>query len=99
MVSKNIYTTAFQDCKNLGLDPLPIYYDENGHPTKEPKISGWPIKAAKSEFVETDFVAPCNIGILLGGAKNLTDVDCDSPQAVAVAGDIIGHLMQKTGKT
>ncbi len=98
-VSTTIYTTAFQDYKNLGLDPLPIPYDENGHPTKGPKIPGWQIKASNGEYTPEDFAEPCNIGVLLGGPKNVTDLDCDSPQAVAVAGDIIGHLMQKTGKT
>jgi P4 family phage/plasmid primase-like protien len=94
---RTIYTTAFQDYKNLGLDPLPIPYDENGYPTKGPRIDGWQIKAANGSYTEEDFSDPCNIGVLLGGPKNLTDIDCDSPQAVAVAGDIIGHLMQKTG--
>jgi P4 family phage/plasmid primase-like protien len=51
------------------------------------------------EVFPADFTDDCNIGILLGGSKTITDLDCDSPQAVAVSGEIIGHLMETTGKT
>jgi hypothetical protein len=37
-VSNSIYT-AFENCKKIGLDPLPIP-NEDGHPTKGPKIPG-----------------------------------------------------------
>lgn len=97
-LSDNIYVTAFENYKNMGMDPLPIPY-EDGHPTKGPKIAGWQTKAANGEYTESDFAEPCNIGILLGGPKNTTDIDCDSPEAVAVGGDIMGSLMERTGKT
>jgi hypothetical protein len=45
MISQNIYTPAFREYKKIGLDPLPIPYDENGHPTKGPRIDGWQIIA------------------------------------------------------
>lgn len=98
MISTNSIYTAFQQYKELGLDPLPIPY-EDGHPTKGPKRTGWQTRAAHGEYAESDFDEPSNIGILLGGPKNLTDIDCDSPQAVAVSGDIMNHLMEMTGKT
>lgn len=97
-LSNNIYIEAFQEYKKLGLDPLPIPY-EDGHPTKGSKIAGWPTKAANGDYTTADFAEPCNIGVLLGGAKKLTDLDCDSPEAVAVGSDIIGQLMERTGKT
>lgn len=96
--SNNIYTDAFQHYKKLGLDPLPIPY-RDGHPSKKPESAEWKIKAANGEYTVEDFIDPCNIGVLLGGTKNLTDIDCDSPEAVAVGGDIIGHLMDQTGNT
>ena len=43
--SKSIYIAAFRDYKKMGLDALPIPYDD-GHPTKGPKVSGWQTKAA-----------------------------------------------------
>jgi len=97
-LSKNIYTEAFENYKKLGLDPLPIPY-ENGHPTKGPKIAGWQTEAASGEYTETDFAEPCNIGVLLGGPKNLTDIDCDSPEAVLIGEEVMGDLMKHTGKT
>jgi P4 family phage/plasmid primase-like protien len=98
MEYNTIYTAAFRTYKKMGLDPLPISY-QNGRPTKEAKIIDWPTKAANGEFTEEDFAEPCNIGILLGGTKIVTDIDTDSPEAVAVGGDIIGQLMETTGKT
>jgi len=50
--SKSIYIAAFRDYKNMGLDPLPIPY-ENGHPTKGPKIAGWQTKAANHQVQTT----------------------------------------------
>ena len=97
IVSESIYT-AFENYKKLGLDPLPIPH-ENGHPTKGPKIADWQTKAANGEYTDDDFADPCNIGNLLGGPKNLTAIDCDSPEAVAVSDDLFGHLMDQTGKT
>ena len=80
MQSESIYTKAFQHYKKLGLDPLPIPYVD-GHPTKGPVDPGWPIKAANG-YTEADFRGdPCNIGILLGGPQNITDIDCDSPES------------------
>src|ERR1035441_5228291 len=66
--SKTIYMQAFESYKKLGLDPLPIPY-ENGHPTKGPKIAGWQTKAANGEYTSADFAEPCNIGILRGGTR------------------------------
>jgi hypothetical protein len=86
--SKTIYIDAFENYKNLRLDPLPIPY-ENGHPTKGPKIAGWQTKAANGEYISADFAGPCNIGILLGGTKNLTDIDCDSPEAVLIGNEVL----------
>jgi len=97
-LSTNIYTEAFAHYKKMGLDPLPIPY-EDGHPTKRPRDTAWQTKAATGDYVVNDFVQECNIGILLGGIKNVSDIDCDSPEAVAVSGDIIGHLMEGKGKT
>src|SRR2546426_7333185 len=96
ILSKNI--DAFANYKEMGMDPLPIPY-ENGHPTKGPKIPGWQRKAANAEYIDEDFAGPCNIGIVLGGSKNLTDIDCDSPEAVAVGGDIMENLVAETGRT
>ena len=91
-LSKNIYIEAFENYKKLGLDSLPIPYDENGHPTKGPKVSGWNTKAANGEYTSEDFADPCNIGILLGGPRNLTDIDCDSPEAVMIGREIMKTL-------
>ena len=89
-----IYTEAFEQYKKMGLDPVPIPY-ENGHPKKFPTEQEWQTKAAKGDYTKEDFAEPCNIGILLGGAKNITDIDCDSPEAVAI-GTVI---MEDLGKT
>ena len=98
ILSNNIYIEAFQNYRKLGLVPLPIPY-ENGHPTKGPKIAGWQTKAANGEYTDDDFAEPCNIGILLGGTKNLTDMDCDSPEAVLIGNEVMADLMEQTGKT
>ena len=96
--SKNIYVEAFENYKKLGLDPLPIPY-EDGHPTKGSKITGWPTKAASGQYTAADFSGPCNIGVLLGGTRNLTDIDCDSPEAVLIGSEVMADLMQTTGRT
>ena len=96
--ANNIYITGFENYKKLGLDPLPIPY-EDGHPTKGPKIAGWQVKADRGDYTKEDFSDPCNIGVLLGGPKNITDIDCDSPEAVSIGREIMGHLMEKSGKT
>jgi hypothetical protein len=90
-LSKNIYIDAFEKYEKLGLDPLPIPY-ESGHPTKGPKIPGWQIKAANGEYTSTDFAEQCNVGILLGGTKNITDIDCDSPEAVGIGNEVMKTL-------
>jgi hypothetical protein len=90
-VSKSIYIEAFEKYKKLGLDPLPIPH-ENGHPTKGPKITGWQTKAANGEYTSAEFAEPCNIGVLLGGTKNLTDIDCDSPEAVFIGNEVMKTL-------
>src|ERR1039457_2645516 len=90
-LSKNIYIDAFENYKKLGLDPLPIPH-ENGHPTKGPKITGWQTKAANGEYTSEGFAEPCNIGILLGGTRNLTDLDCDSPEAVMIGSEVMKTL-------
>ena len=89
--SNNIYTEAFENYKKLGLDPLPIPY-ENGHPTKGPKVGGWNTKAANGEYTSGDFAEPCNLGVLLGGPRNLTDIDCDSPEAVFIGKEVMNTL-------
>lgn len=98
MISTTTIYNAFQQYKDLGLDPLPIPY-ENGRPTKGPKSTGWNTRAADGDYSENEFADPCNIGILLGGPRHLTDIDCDAPQAVAVSGDVFEHLMEQTGNT
>ena len=90
-LSNNIYIEAFENYKKIGLDPLPIPY-ENGHPTKGPKITGWQTKAANGEYTDDDFAEPCNLGVLLGGTKNLTDIDCDSPEAVFIGREVMKTL-------
>src|SRR5690349_7427872 len=96
--NNNIYTTAFHHYKNLGLDPLPIPH-RDGHPSKCPTEIGWPQRAANGNYSEADFADPCNAGILIGGPKHVTDIDCDSPEAIVVAGEIMKNLMEKTGDT
>src|SRR6266404_2611280 len=96
--NNNIYSTAFHHYKQLGLDPRPIP-DINSHPSKFPTQIGWPERAAGEDYTEADFAEACNVGNLLGGPKNVTDIDCDSPEAIAVAGEIMDHFMEKTGKT
>jgi len=97
-VSTNIYTAAYNHYRTLGLDPLPIPY-HNGLPSKVPVYDNWQTKASNHDFTADECSSDCNIGILLGGDNNVTDIDCDSPEAVAVSGDIIAELMKKTGKT
>ena len=87
-LSKNIYIEAFENYRKIGMDPLPIPY-EDGHPRKGPKIAGWQTKAANGQYSDDDFAEPCNIGILLGGPKNLTDIDCDSPEAVLMGSEVM----------
>lgn len=89
-LSNTIYTDAFEHYKQIGLDPLPIAY-KDGHPTKASTIPEWPTKAA-NRYTEADFEGPCNIGILLGGTTNVTDIDCDSAEAVLVGKEIMAHL-------
>src|SRR5579862_237965 len=96
--NNNIYTAAFHQYKKLGLDPLPIPHLD-GHPSKAPTGKHWPERAANGDYTADDFADPCNVGNLLGGRKNLSDLDCDSPEAVAVAGEIMDQFMEKTGKT
>jgi len=51
-----------------------------------PTIPGWPEKAAAHQYTESDFDREGTaLGVLLGGARNLTDVDCDTQLAVALA--------------
>jgi len=95
---KTIYTTEFEDYKNLGLDPVVIPY-EDGHPTKGPKIQGWQIKAGNGQNTAEDFNDQTNIGNLLGGPKNLTDIDCDSRESFLIGREIMDDLMRKTGQT
>src|ERR1019366_5921143 len=90
-LSKNIYIEAFENYGKIGMDLLPIPY-EDGHPTKGPKVRGWQTKAAIGEYTSADFTEACNIGILLGGTKNLTDIDCDSPEAVFIGKEIMNTL-------
>src|SRR6478609_288566 len=87
-ISTNIYIEAVQKYKTLGLDPLPIPY-KDGHPTKGPEVDGWHVKAANGDYNDDDFAQPCNMGVLLGGTKNATDLDCDSPEAVLIAEEIM----------
>ncbi len=95
-LSKNIYT-AFRQYTEMGLDPLPILNKE-GRPTKKPEIHEWPIKAANHGFSDEDF-SEANIGILLGGKRHLTDIDCDSPEGVRIGVEVLDDLMKKTGTT
>ena len=90
-LSKTIYIESFENYKKLGLDPLPIPY-EDGHPEKGPKITGWQTRAANGEYTSAEFADPCNIGILLGGTRNLTDIDCDSPEAVLIGNEVMKTL-------
>lgn len=97
-LSNNIYIDAFKKYIVMGLDPLPIPY-EDGHPTKGPKITDWPTKAANHEFTETDFEDASGVGIELGGKKNETDLDCDSPEAVRIGGEVMNALEQRRRTT
>jgi hypothetical protein len=97
-LSTNINIEAFENYKSLGLDPLPIPYD-NGHPSKVPKIGGWHTKASNGEYTADDFSEPCGVGILLGGTNNVTDIDCDSTEAVSTSSEIMRKLMDETGET
>ena len=76
---------AFRSYLDLDLDPLPIP-NIKGYPTKKPIILDWQTTADAKGFTESDFNEPCNIGVELGGSKNLTDVDCDSLLSVKAAG-------------
>jgi hypothetical protein len=78
---------AFRTYKALG-DPVPIPY-RDGLPTKRCLIPDWPAKAANGEFTEADFNEPCNIGLLTGGANNLTDFDLETPEAVKIGNKIL----------
>ena len=99
MQSEDIYTAAFKKLRELGLDPLPIPH-QNGKPVKGPVDPGWQVKAANGTYTEADVQEQsCNIGVLLGGPKNLTDIDCDSPEAIKVADEIMGDFLKKTGPT
>lgn len=86
--NSNIYIDAFDRYKVMGLDPLPIPY-EQGLPSKVPLIPGWQRSAEAGIFTADDFSKPCNMGVLLGGKFHLTDIDLDSPEAVAVGRDIL----------
>jgi len=92
----NIYIEAFRKYRQMGLDPLAIPHVD-GHPTKAPKTQGWQIRAATGEYSESDFALPCNIGILLSGEKNLTDIDIDCLEAVGIATEVMDRLTQDTG--
>src|SRR5438105_3389856 len=96
--NSTIYTAAFHHYKNLGLDPIPIP-DIDRHPSKFPTETGWPQRAANGEYTEADFAEPCNIGNLLGGPNYITDIDCDSPEAIAISGEVLKRFMEKTGET
>ncbi len=93
MQPNSTYIDEFENYKKLGFDPLPIPY-ENGRPCKVPKRAGWQTLAENREYVDADFRCDCNIGILLGGEKHLTDIDLDSPEAVAVGREILADLMK-----
>jgi P4 family phage/plasmid primase-like protien len=96
--SEDIYTVAFQDYKAMGLDPLPIPH-QNGNPTKRPTDDNWQIRAANGGYTEADFKIACNMGNLLGGPKHFSDLDCDSPEAIRVASDVMKDLERKIGRT
>jgi len=96
-LSNNIYIDAFKKYREMGLDPLPIPYQE-GHPTKGPILTDWPTKAANHEFTEADLEDPCGIGNLLGGPRNTTDADLDSREAVLIGGEVFESLEKRTGE-
>jgi P4 family phage/plasmid primase-like protien len=89
-ISDNNYIAeAFREYRTMGLDPLPIPYID-GHPAKHPTEVDWQVKAANGEYNETDFKGPFrNLGNLLGGPKNLTDIDLDWPEGLKLATEIM----------
>src|SRR5579871_1577763 len=71
---------------NLGLLPVPIPFRE-----KAPMIPDWPaVRVRTTSDIPRYFNgAPSNIGVILGDESGVCDVDLDSPEAIAVAWDIL----------
>ncbi len=63
-----------------------------GIPQRGRRSAAGNTKAANGDYTGDDFSEPCNIGILLGGSKNLTDIDCDSPEAVLIGNEVMKTL-------
>jgi hypothetical protein len=63
-------------------NPLPVPFQ-----TKEPVDVGWPERIIDKHNAARFFNGgPQNIGVILGpSSKGLTDIDLDSPEAIAIA--------------
>ena len=65
---------------DAGMCPVP-----NKPRTKEPVESGWPTTRFSRDDLATKFQEGINIGIILGDASGLVDIDLDSLGAIALA--------------
>jgi hypothetical protein len=67
------------------LAPLPVPLGK-----KRPVVKGWEKMRVTPENVDDHFTDDQNIGILNGKPSDgLVDVDCDTPEAVALAGEFL----------
>ena len=59
---------------------------------KEPVLKGWQERELAEEELPQLFFGGRNVGLVLGGAAGLVDVDLDNPWAV----DVAGHILRPT---
>jgi P4 family phage/plasmid primase-like protien len=68
-----------------GFSPVPVPYRSKG-----PNLDGWQKLQLSAETASRYFSdSPQNVGILLGDKFGSTDVDCDCPEAIAAARELL----------
>ena len=78
----------------LGLLPIPIPPGE-----KAPKILEWPsLRLTKVDLPKYFNGVPSNIGVILGDDYGTADIDLDSPEAIAIAGQFLPDTAMVFGR-
>jgi hypothetical protein len=84
---------AARECLRRGWPVLPVPYG-----TKIPVIKNWPALRLTEADLEKYFSGDTNIGLILGEASGLLDVDLDCDEARALADDYLPPTLAKWGR-
>jgi hypothetical protein len=76
----------------LGFNLIPLI-----HGTKRPAIPNWPASCLTPMEIQHVFSQSVNVGLVLG--PNLVDVDCDCPEAVELARELLPPTNFSFGRT